>query len=243
MKLTEFIEIDHDQMHKELIEVHLQRLFDGFLPEYTKHIDASHPEWQPNDVFPDPPDGIRREIDMLAKVKLKKPANDEHRDQDMLALLHIEIESDYSMSGFGKRMHRYWMGLQIKYDMPVLPIALFLKVGDKGIGVQERVEFFHELDVCKFKYLFIGLSALNAEDYLKSDNPLAIAYSALMKQKKGQKVECTLEAMRKLASAKLSDQERFMLLQCVETYSDLNENERTSERKTTRSFRRQKPWR
>jgi hypothetical protein len=56
-----------------------------------------------------------------------------------------------------------------------------LDVGLGGIGVQEYVERFGSLVTFCFRYLSVGLPALDGVEYLKSGNVLGAAMSALMR--------------------------------------------------------------
>ena len=103
--------------------------------------------------------------------------------------------------------------------MPVLPIVVYLKVGLEGIGEDTVVEKFWELDVNTFRYLYVGLPGLDAEPYLRGDNWLGVALSALMKLPKDKAAEYGAEALRRLSeAAPLTEQQRFLLGDCVEAY-------------------------
>ena len=67
-------------------------------------------------------------------------------------------------------MFDYYTALRKRYDLPVLPIALYLKVGLNGIGVDSYEEHFWELRPIRFEYLYVGLPALDAVEYVHGEN-------------------------------------------------------------------------
>ena len=65
-------------------------------------------------------------------------------------------------------------------ELPVLPIALYLRVGLEGVGIDVYEEHFHELRVLHFQYYYVGLPALAGEHYVAGDNWLGVALAALV---------------------------------------------------------------
>ena len=57
--------------------------------------------------------------------------------------------------------------LRRTYRLPVLPLALFLRVGRDGIGVDVYEERFWEFELLRFRYLYVGLPALDALEYVE----------------------------------------------------------------------------
>jgi hypothetical protein len=74
-----------------------------------------------------------------------------------------------------------------------------------------------------FEYLYVGLPALDAVQYVQGENWLGVALSALMKIPKEQAAWLGAEALRRIQAAPLSDQQRFLLGECVEAYLPLDE--------------------
>ena len=52
-----------------------------------------------------------------------------------MALVHVELESRASTLAFRPRMFEYYVQLRRDTGLPVLPIALFLRVGLAGLVV------------------------------------------------------------------------------------------------------------
>ncbi len=142
-----------------------------------------------------------------------------------MALVHIEIESPDTVMPLRPRMFRSYVYLRDKHVLPVLPIGLFLKVGLDGIGVDVYEEHFWELDTLRFKFMYVGLPALDAVEYVQGANWLGVALAALMKIPKDRIAWLGAEALRRITAAPLSDQKRFLLGDCVQAYLPLNEQQ------------------
>jgi hypothetical protein len=157
-----------------------------------------------------------------------------------LALVHIEIESPDKVAPLRPRMFDAYVQLRRKHGLPVLPIALYLRVGLDGIGIDVYEEHFWELRPVRFEYLYVGLPALDAIEYVQGDNWLGVALAALMKIPKDQVAWLGAEALRRIQAAPLSDQRRFLLGECVQAYLPLDEEQRRQFRGTV--GRRGLPW-
>jgi hypothetical protein len=121
----------------------------------------------------------------------------------------------------------------------VLPIGLYLRVGLDGIGIDLYEEHFWELCPVQFRYLYVGLPALDAVQYVRGDNWLGVALSALMGIPKDRVAWLGAEALRRIKEAPLSEQRRFLLGECVQAYLPLDaEQQREFERLVaTESYR------
>src|SRR5437763_645467 len=148
-----------------------------------------------------------------------------------LALVHIEIESPDKAAPLRPRMYEAYGHLRRQYDLPVLPIGLFLRVGLDGIGIDIYEEHFWELRPIQFQYLYVGLPALDAVEYVQGDNWLGVALAALMRIAPERAAWLGAEALRRIQSAPLTDQQRFLLGECVQAYLPLDaEQQRACER-------------
>ena len=78
-------------------------------------------------------------------------------------------------------MFDYYVQLRRDTGLPVLPIALFLRVGLDGIGWDAYEEHFWEQRIVRFEYAYVGLPALDGEQYATGENLLGVALSALMR--------------------------------------------------------------
>lgn len=213
---------DHDQLFKELLREFFAEFMALFFDQWARRLDLTKPvEWLRTEYFPAPPDGPKHVLDLVAKVPLAAPAGDPVADA-CLALIHIEIESPDRTTAVTPRLPKYWRHLTEESGLPALPIVIYLKVGLDGLGEEVIVESFLDFGVNSFRYLYVGLPGLNADDYRHGDNWLGVALSVLMRCPKERIVEWGAEALRRLGEAPLSDRRKFLLAECVEGYAPVS---------------------
>jgi hypothetical protein len=222
---------DHDQRFKTLLKEFLPEFFDLFFPEFGRFFDFSKTEWLDKEVFSDPPEGERREVDLVAKLGLVEQiaVPPGIRADAMLALIHIEVESGESAIPVAARMPWYFLNLLRTHRLPVLPIVVFLKVGHEGLGERTYEASFGPLAVLTFRYLSVGLPALDGVEYLKRGNDLGVALSALMRIPEERRARQRAEALKRIALSRQNELRRFFLAECVETYLELTAEQQQQE--------------
>jgi hypothetical protein len=208
---------DHDQLFKEVIREFFPDFLRLFFPDQAVRFDLSQVHWLDKELFADPPDGPRHLLDLVAELTLLGGGVTE----TSLALIHIEIESAESVTDIERRLPDYYFYLRRTSQKPVLPMVVFLKVGIDGIGIREVIDRFDGEPVMTLRYRYVGLPALPAADYLRGDNWLGVALSALMKSPKNLRVPFGVEAIQRLGGSPLSDGKKSLLGDCVETYIDI----------------------
>jgi hypothetical protein len=219
---------DHDQRFKALIQEFFGDFLRLFFAEWAERFNCDEVEWLDKEVFPDPPEGARHVLDLVAKLPTRQavPGQVSGEPENWLALVHVEIESPDKVTSFRGRMFYYHVHLRAKHRLPVLPIGLFLKVGLEGIGEDGYEETFWNLKTVQFRYLYVGLPGLDGVKYVEGDNWLGVALSALMQIPKDRVAWLGAEALRRLKDAPLTDQQRFLLAECVQAYLPLDEEQR-----------------
>jgi hypothetical protein len=145
---------------------------------------------------------------------------------DLLALVHVEVEARESVQAFRPRMFEYYVQLRRDSQLPVLPIGLFLRVGLEGTGWDAYEEYFWERRLLRFEYAYVGLPALDGEQYATGEHLLGVALSTLMRVPAERRAELHAEALKRIARSGDNDWRRFLLAECVEAYSGLDEAER-----------------
>ena len=215
---------DHDQRLKNLIKTFFEEFLLLFFASWAERLDCSKVEWIDKELFLDAPQGSRKILDLVAKLPARQgvPGYAAGENDTWLALVHIEIESADKAAPVRPRMYRSYVALRDEYGLPVLPIGLFLQVKLKGIGIDVYEERFWELKPIRFEYLYVGLPGLKAVDYLEKDNWLGVALTALMEIPPEQAAWLGAEALRRIQSAPLSDQKKYLLGECVEAYLTLD---------------------
>ena len=91
--------------------------------------------WLDKEVFLAPPQGDKRHLDLVARLRLRADAPPPVPGlAELLTLVHVEVESRDSIQPFWPRMFEYYVQLRRDSQLPVLPIGLLLRVGLDGIG-------------------------------------------------------------------------------------------------------------
>lgn len=221
--------MDHDQRFKALIREFFAEFLQLFFADWAARFDLSTIQWLETEALPNPPEGSRHQLDLVARLRTKQRLADQQDEEPetWLTLVHIEIEARDQTTRVKPRLPVYYIHLRQQHQLPVLPIVLYLKVGLEGIGVDAYEEVYGDLCLLRFQYLYVGLPGLNAVQYVEGDNWLGVALAALMSIPKDQMVWLGAEALRRLSSAPLNDQQRFLLGDCVEAYLDLDADQRS----------------
>ena len=215
---------DHDQRFKTLLQLSFADFLRLFFSTWAARFDLERVEWLNLEIFANPPKGKRRTLDLVAKVRVRKQVPSAGKRQ-WLALIHVEIEGRDRVAPLRPRMWKAYQFLRDKYDLPVLPIGLYLRVGLDGVGIDVYEEHFWELRPVRFEYLYVGLPGLDGVEYVQGDNWLGVALSALMRVPKERQVWLGAEALRRITEAPLTDQQRYLLGECVQTYLPLDESQ------------------
>jgi hypothetical protein len=215
---------DNDQRFKTLLQEFFAEFFLLFFPHLAARFDFAQVEWLDKELFADPPEGQRRVVDLVAKLATKEPVGGQRPGEGTgaIALVHVEVEHADRVEPLRSRMFEYFESLRRKHRLPVLPIALYLRVGLDGVGVDRYEEYFWDQRVLQFEYLYAGLPALDALAFVAGDNWLGVALAALMRIPAERKAWLKAEALRRLVDSPQSDQRRYLLCECVQAYLPLD---------------------
>lgn len=235
---------DHDQRLKVLLKEFFDQFFGLFFPEWADRFDFAGVRWLDKEVFLAPPQGEKRILDLLARVPLK-PGTDPPRLglTELIALIHVEIESRESAAALRPRMFEYFTQLEREFGLPVLPIGLLLRVGLDGVGWDAHELHFWDRRVLRFEYAYVGLPALNPEIYLAREQILGAALSSLMKVPAGRRAELYLEGLKRIATSGENDYRQYLLAECLEAYAGLDDTQKkhVDELLETEPYREAKP--
>jgi hypothetical protein len=215
---------DHDQRLKVLLKEFFEQFFLCFLPVWATRFDFGAVNWLDKELFLAPPQGEKRHLDLLARLRLR-PGVPPPREgvTDLLALVHVEVESRPSAAAFRPRMFEYYVQLRRDTGLPGLPIVLYLRVGLDGIGWDAYEEYFWEQRLLRFEYAYIGLPALDGEPYATGENLVGVALSALMRLPAERRAELHAEGLKRIGRSGENDYRCYLLTECLEAYADLDE--------------------
>jgi hypothetical protein len=215
---------DHDQRLKVLLKEFFEAFFLCFFPTWAARFEFSAIDWLDKELFLALPQGEKRQLDLVARLRLRPGAPPPRAGvTDLVALVHVELESRASAIAFRPRMFEYYVQLRRDTGLPVLPIGLFLRVGLDGIGWDAYEEHFWEHQILRFDYAYVGLPALDGEPYATGENLLGVALSALMRLPAERRAELHAEGLKRIARSGENDFRRFLLAECLEAYADLDE--------------------
>ncbi len=118
-----------------------------------------------------------------------------------------------------------------------------IPVGLDGIGWDAYEEIFWEHRILRFEYAYVGLPALDAEQYVSGENLLGIALSTLMRVPPERRAELYAEGLKRIARSGENDCRCFLLAECLEAYADLDQaqKERLQALLTTEPYREVQP--
>jgi hypothetical protein len=215
---------DHDQRLKVLLREFFEQFLACFFPDLAARFDFRNVTWLDKEVFLAPPQGEKRQLDLVARLDIRPGVEPPQPGAtELLSLVHVEVESRESVQAFRPRMFEYYVQLRRESRLPVLPIGLFLRVGLDGVGWDAYEEHFWEQTILRFDYAYVGLPALDAEKYATGENLLGVALSTLMRVPAEQRVELHVEGLKRIARSGENDWRRYLLAECLEAYSSLDE--------------------
>jgi hypothetical protein len=219
--------MDHDRRFKILLQEYLSQFLGLFFPELLPYLDLSRVTWLQQELYPRDPHGLKLTVDLLVQVPLRSDAPPLPEEGKLDALLiHLEIESADTVEPFRKRMYDYYKYLTEEKGLKILPIAIYLRVGLEGIGKDRYVEKVLNRTILQFEYDYIGLPGLDGERYLNQNNPLAVAWSALMRWPRARRAQAAVEALERIEASPESPARKVLLCECVRAYAPLEENQR-----------------
>jgi len=220
--------MEHDQRFKVLLQEFLREFRSLFFPELLPHLDLTRVSWMHQELYPSAPEGLMRTIDLLARVPMLPSAaslGPEFTTFDAI-LLHVEIESDDTVEPFRRRMYHYFHFLTEQHGLNVFPIAVYLRVGLQGRGKDVYQVRVWNRTPLRFEYDYVGLPGLEGQDYLSLDNPLAVAWSALMRWHRSRRAQAAVEALERIVASQESPARKMLLCECIQAYAPLEEDQR-----------------
>ena len=213
----------HDRLFKTLLRAFFEDFLELALPHLSGRLKGEAAEFLDKEVLTDLPGRSRRELDLVAKVPARGSSPN-------IVLIHVEIERTFRAST-ARRLWRYYLHLLLRHQLPVVPVVLFLRGGPPGPEARVHREEVLGTVVAELHYTAMGLSRAQAESWLERPQPLAAGLAALMKPSALSPAEHKLACLSRIATAKLDEARRFLLVNTVETYLQLKETDQSAFRK------------
>jgi hypothetical protein len=208
-----------DQLFKDILRVRafFHDLLVVFLPHVTAAIDPDRITFLDVEVFTDVPEGARRIVDLVVRVQTRGT-------RPRVALIHVEVQAERE-KGFGLRIARYNAMLRLRYNLPVLSIALVLYSNSAGLGFQRLAENVMGQQLTAAESWEIGPRDLDAFTYAERGPALAIGLAALMRVRRRDRVKLKARLFVRLAASGLDEARQFLLYNLIETYLPLDDEE------------------
>src|SRR5439155_27153529 len=103
--MPEPIPPDHDQRLKVLLKEFFEQFFLCFFPTWAARFEFGDIDWLDKEVFLAPPQGEKRQLDLVAKLRLRPEAPPPRPDvTDLVALVHVEVEARPSAAALRPRL-------------------------------------------------------------------------------------------------------------------------------------------
>jgi hypothetical protein len=183
------------------------------VPDLALRLDLASPTFLDKEFFTT--GGRRRELDLLARVSLA--------EQSAPLLVHVEVEAR-ARPDMGRRLWRYRTQVQAVHEHEVLSIVVNLQRGQPGVQVLGLTDS-PLASLSDFRYVAFGLEGCNPAEYLTRPEPPAWGLAALMRRGSFPRPALKLACLRRIATARLPDERCGLLVNCVETYLELNSGE------------------
>jgi len=206
-----------DKLFKTIIQVFFKDLVEMLHPELAEVLNFEKVVFIAEPAFADFRKQGQVEPDIVAQLETR--VGNSH-----LAIVHIESEARFS-SAMEKRMRRYQLQLELKYDLPIIAAVVFLKGGPPGVVAREAVQEVGPWKCGSSRYLSFGLSGSLAEEWVARPQRLAAALAAMMGSKVWDPVEKKLTCLRTITFEE-NDDRRFLLNKVIDECLQLKEDER-----------------
>jgi predicted transposase/invertase (TIGR01784 family) len=214
------LRVDHDGLFKDLLHEFFVEFMQIFFPHINKYLDLSHVRFLQQEIISGLSQRNKGFVDLLVEVKLKG------NTKKGTVLIHMEHQAT-KQKDFSRRMYRYFQKLDFKHRRPVIPVAIFAyKHIPREEEPQEYIISYPFGEVLRFRFFKLELKKLNWREYLKSENPAALALMSKMGYTKEEKVQVKLEFLRMITSLKLDPQKMDLLIHFFDTYLILNQQEK-----------------
>jgi hypothetical protein len=139
-----------------------------------------------------------------------------------ILLIHIEVQGRWTKRRVPARMYQYYSLLSFRYQLPIFPVAVYLRGGKEGLAVEEHRVQLYGRETLRFRYDSIRLARLDVEEYREKGGPAGAALGALMDRTSSREPEkLRASLLRRIAKSRLEEARQLLLVDLVETYFQL----------------------
>jgi hypothetical protein len=206
-----------DKLFKTLIQVFFRDTVELLHPELAEALDFGKVVFIAEPAFADFRKQGQVEPDVVAQVETRL-------GDPKVALVHIETEARFS-SDMARRMRRYQLQLELKYDQPVMAAVIYLKGGSAGVEACEVTREVGPWKCGSSRYLSFGVAGSLTEEWVARPQRLAAALAALMSSKLWDPVQKKLACLRAITGEPNEDH-RFLLNKLIDEALQLKGEER-----------------
>jgi hypothetical protein len=214
---------DHDALFKRLLSTFFLDFVELFAPELAREVEPGSLQLIDKEAFGELGAEKRQQVDLLARVHLRAS---ERAPSGAYVLVHVEAQSGREPD-FGRRMYRYFEGLDLKHSQPVYPIALFSFERPRRRQAARFDLRLPGLHVLCFRFRVVQLNRLDWRAFLTRANPVAVALMARMRIAPGDRAEVKVACLRLLATLRLDPSRTKLVSWFLDSYLRLSERERT----------------
>jgi hypothetical protein len=207
--------MDHDALFKWLLKdpVILRSFFEEFLPEVASYTDFSRLEYLDKETRT--LRGQRRTGDLLVKVHFK--------GQEAGFLIHVEHEARRDRD-IAWRLLEYVVLDRRESGLPVYPVLVL--AGSAGPAPQRPVRIeFPDCCVLRFDFPVIELARLDARDYVRKENPAALALAARMRFPQGKQENLLVDFAAALGKSPVGRASADRAIRYFFVYRQLEQNQ------------------
>jgi len=212
--------VDHDRLFKQLLSTFFLEFLELFAPELARDIEPGAVEFLEKETFTDALAGSHHVVDLLARVRMRGGSG--------YVLVHVENQAHANEIGqFPRRMFRYFAGIEAHHGLPIYPVAVLSYDRPRAVCPDVFEMTVSALDVLRFRFRTVQLNALSWREYARHPNPVAAALMSRMHIQPAERVRVKLECLDLLATLRLDRAKARLIASFIETYLNLDREERT----------------
>jgi hypothetical protein len=212
---------DHDQIYKRLITEFPFEFLQLFFSDLCEMLDEPLAEFTDKEMYADSkfPHSARGDVLLKARV----------RGLESFVLILVEPQSE-PRAEFPLRLLHYTAGLQLRYDLPVFPIALLTYDEPKILHPNTLTLTVLGNRTVLFEYKVVQLNSMHWSEFKGAHNPILAALLVKMQMDDVERVEVEYESLRIMTLFELSWKQKEALVDFRNAYLNLSDTEREAVR-------------